>query len=178
MQIRDLIPWRRHRETPPARPAGEPADHPLFALHQDINREFDEFWRRFESGAPGFGMTGFGGLPGFGQFASPSVDVAETDAAVEVSVELPGLDEKDVEVSVADDVLTIRGERRDERTQDRKGYHLAERSYGSFHRAIPLPPGVAVDRASATFERGVLTVTLPKSEEARTRVRKIQVKAA
>lgn len=168
MQIRDLIPWGRNRET--ARVEGGHDDNPVTHLQRDINRVFEDFWSRFErpfGGANG-ALTGFG----------PTTDVSETDEAIEVAIELPGLDEKDVEVSLTDDVLTIRGEKKHESEDRRKGVYISERSWGSFYRMVPLPPGVDADKATADFKRGVLTVTLPKTPEAQSKIKRIDVKAA
>lgn len=167
MQIRDLIPWGRNREATRAEAAD--TESPVAHLQRDINRVFEDFWSRFERPFAGTnsGLTGFG----------PSTDVTETDAAIEVAIELPGLDEKDVEVSLSDDVLTIRGEKRHEREHEHKGAYIAERAWGSFYRMVPLPPGVDAEKATATFKRGVLTVTLPKTAEAQAKVKRIEVKA-
>lgn len=167
MAFRDLIPWGRR----PSEVARGGEDNPVLSLQRDMNRVFDEFWRRFDEP---FGSRN-GGIPGF---AMPKADVAETDDSIEVSVDMPGLEEKDVDVSVSGDVLTIRGERKDEREENKKGYYLSERSYGSFYRTVPLPPGVDRDNAKASFKNGVLTVRLPKTEEARSQVKRIEVKAA
>lgn len=168
MQIRDLIPWGRSREATRVEVAG--GDNPVMHLQRDINRVFEDFWSRFER--PFAGISG--ALTGFG----PTTDVTETDEAVEVAIELPGLSEKDVEVSLTDDVLTIRGEKKRESEDKRMGVYISERSWGSFYRMVPLPPGVDTDKASASFKRGVLTVTLPKTPEAQSKVRRIEVKAA
>lgn len=168
MQIRDLIPWGRERKDL-IRHQGE-GDNPLLSLQRDINRVFDDFWNRFER------TTGFSN--GFLAAGAPSTDVSETDEAVEVSVELPGMDEEDIDVSLTDDFLTIRGEKKGEKEERKKGYYLSERHYGSFYRSIPLPPGVDGTKADAQFKKGVLTVTLPKTPEAQEKVRKIEVKAA
>lgn len=104
--------------------------------------------------------------------------MVETDDAIEVSVELPGMEMKDVEVTASGDMLTIRGEKRIERQEDKTGYYLSERSYGAIHRTIPLPPGVDGEKAEASFRNGVLTVKVPKTEEAQARVRRIEVQAA
>ena len=166
MQIKDLIPWNRK--------GGEAArredDNPIVALQRDMNRVFENFWNRFDS-ASGALERPFGP-------ASPKADVAETEKAVEVSVELPGMDEKDIEVSVSEDVLTIKGEKKSEREEKEKGYYLSERSFGAFYRSIPLPPGVAANDAQAAFKNGVLTITVPKTPEARAKVKKIAVKTA
>lgn len=160
MSMRDLMPWSSGG-TP--RPGG---DNPLLGLQRDINRVFEETWKRFESLGP---FAGRGG---------PKVDVAETDDTVEVTVELPGVDAKDLDLSLTETALTIKGERKSEREEKKKDYVLSERSWGSFVRTIPLPSAVAPDQADATFAKGVLTVTLPKAPEAKEKVRKIAVKAA
>jgi len=104
-----------------------------------------------------------------------SVDVSETDDEIQVAADLPGLTDKDVEVTVDHDVLTIRGEKKDEREESRRNYRLVERSYGRFERAIPLPPGVDRDKVKAKLHNGVLQVTLPKLPEAKSQSRTIEI---
>jgi HSP20 family protein len=133
-----------------------------------VNRVFEDFWKRFDQP---FGAIGRWDSSG------PRTDVAETTSALEVSIELPGLEREEVDVSLTDSALTIKGEKKREREESKKGYHLSERSYGSFYRSIPLPSGVDTDKASAEFKNGVLTVTLPKTQEALSHVKKIEVKA-
>jgi len=165
MQIKDLIPWsRKEVEGAPSRRSEEP----VLSLQREMNRVFESFWNRFER--PLMGVDG-----GFG---APRADVVETEKAVEVSVELPGLDAKDLQVSLTEDVLTIKGEKKAEREESATGRYLSERSYGSFYRAISLPPGVATDGAKAEFKKGVLTVSLPKTPEAQAKVKKIEVTSA
>jgi HSP20 family protein len=166
MPIKDLMPWTR-KGTEMAR--ADDAEHPLSALQREMNRAFDSFWRRFDQAGMATGA--------FGQ-TLPRTDIVETDRAIEVSIELPGLDEKDIEVSLAEDTLTIRGEKKVEREESRKGYFLSERSHGSFHRAIALPSGVATDGVNATFSKGVLTITLPKAPEAAAKTKRIEIKSA
>jgi len=96
----------------------------------------------------------------------------------ELTAELPGVDEKDVQVTLEDNILTIKGEKRTEREEKKGGYHLAERSYGAFQRAFEVPASVAADKVDATFAKGVLKVTLPKSEAGQSKARRIDVKAA
>ena len=105
-------------------------------------------------------------------------DVVETEGAVEVSIELPGMDMKDIEVTVTDDMLTIKGEKKIERQEEKKGYYLSERSYGAVYRTIPLPPGVDGEKAEASFKNGVLTIRLPQTPEAQAKVKRIEVKNA
>jgi HSP20 family protein len=162
--LRDLIPWSRGVSRFPIR--REPVD--LFTqLHREMNQLFEEVWRGFD--VPVFGAGG--------RWLQPKTDVAETDKAIEVAVELPGLDEKDIDVSFADGVLTIKGEKKTERKDEGKGYHLAERSFGSFQRSLALPEGVDVDKVAAEFAKGVLTVRIPKLPELESKTKKIEIKS-
>ena len=111
-------------------------------------------------------------------FNVPAVDVTEDDKTYKVAAELPGLDEKDIEVSVTGDVLTLKGEKRQEKEEKDKNWYVSERAYGSFQRAFSLPQGVDRDKIAAEFAKGVLTVTLPKSAETQKQQKKIEVKAA
>jgi HSP20 family protein len=166
MQIKDLIPWNRRGSEVARQDEGV---HPILGLQREMNRMFDTFWGRFDRP---FGMLD----PAFGG-GMPRADVVETDKAVEVSVELPGMDEKDIDVSLSDDVLTIKGEKKAEREEKKEGCVLSERSFGSVYRTIPLPAGVDSAKAKAEFKKGVLNVTLPKRPEARAKAKKIKVGA-
>jgi HSP20 family protein len=97
------------------------------------------------------------------------VDVSETENEIKVSAELPGLDEENVDVSLSPGVLTISGEKKEETKEERENYYRAERAYGAFRRAVPLPTEVDTDGAEAVFQKGVLTVTLPKTAETQER---------
>jgi HSP20 family protein len=108
----------------------------------------------------------------------PAVDVVEVEKAYEVTVDLPGMDEKNIEVKVADGVLMIKGEKQQEKEEKKKDYYLQERSFGSYQRSFELPEGVDTDRIEASFKKGVLTVTLPKKPEAQKSRKKIEVRAA
>ncbi|WP_210359063.1 Hsp20/alpha crystallin family protein [Sphingomonas beigongshangi] len=165
MAIRDLIPWSRQENRVPAQvsAAGDVRD-PLFSLHREVNRLFDDVFRGF--GVPALAGAGGGVL-------APSVELAETDKEIRVTAELPGLDEKDVEVIVEEGVLTLRGEKKSEVEDKDRGY--SERSYGRFERRIGLPRGIEQDKTSATFKNGVLTVTVPKAAAASENVRRIPV---
>lgn len=138
---------------------------PFTALQREMDRLFGEFGRTFPT-------------PAIAAAVNPKVDITETDGQIRVTAELPGLTEKDVEVTFADDVLTIRGEKKEETEEGDADRHLTERSYGAFSRAFRLPPGLNPDQVAASFDKGVLTVTLPKPAEAQARVRKIDVKPA
>jgi HSP20 family protein len=108
----------------------------------------------------------------------PNVDVTEDDKGFNVTVELPGMDEKDVAVSVADRVLTIRGEKKEEKEKKDKDVYRRERAYGSFRRVMELPADVDAEKIDASFKKGVLTIALPKSKEAQAKVKRFPVKAA
>ena len=166
MAIRDLIPWSRHenRLSVSAGAQRDRDDHPLLSLHRDVNRLFDVVFR-------GFGAPSLGGFER--SFAWPNVELGETDKEIRITAELPGLDEKDVELALEDGVLTLRGEKTSEIDDRDRGY--SERSYGRFERRIGLPKGIEADNANATFRNGVLTVTLPKSAASNENVRRIPV---
>jgi HSP20 family protein len=109
---------------------------------------------------------------------SPNLDVAESDKAYEISVELPGVAEKDLDVTVTEGVLSIKGEKRSESEEKDKNYHRVERSYGSFERRLTLPAEADADKIDAGFANGVLTVTIPKVEGAKETVKKISIKSS
>ena len=148
-------------------PARREEYHPFSLLRQEMNTLFDNFFRGFE-------LEPFKGR--FGAF-SPSIDVKESDKDISVTAELPGLDDKDIHVSLSGDSLTIKGEKKEEKEEKGKDYYRMERSFGSFSRTIPLPAEIDVDKVKAEFKKGLLTVTLPKSEKAIKEKKKISVKA-
>ncbi|MFW2853897.1 Hsp20/alpha crystallin family protein [Sphingomonas sp. TX0543] len=168
MAFRDLIPWSRQENRLPgpvsAERERESQPHPLLSLHRDVNRLFDDMLR-------GFGMPAFGGFDR--GLSWPHVELAETDKEIRVTAELPGLDETDVELTVEDGALTLRGEKHAEVEDKDRGY--SERSYGSFERRIGLPQGIDRDKVTANFKNGVLTVLLPRTEAANENVRRIPV---
>ena len=131
-----------------------------------LEKMFDEFF------------SGFGLVPTWESdwsAFSPQVDIVDSDKEIKVLVELPGLDEKDIDVSLSGDMLTISGEKRQEKEDKGKNYYRMERSYGSFKRAVPIPCEVNAEAIEATFKNGVLSVVLPKTIEGRCR-QKITVK--
>jgi HSP20 family protein len=109
---------------------------------------------------------------------APAIDMVDHKDEIVLRADLPGLEEKDIEVTLTDDALTVKAERQVERKDEKKGYFVSERSYGSIYRSIPLPAGVDSDKAEATFRTGVLTVRLPQRPEAKAKVRKVEVKSA
>ena len=113
-----------------------------------------------------------------GANALPAVDISEKDKAFEITAELPGMDEKNIEVNVANGTLVIRGEKQDDKEEKQKDYYLRERSFGSFERRFRVPEKVDATKIEASFKKGVLTVTLPKTVEAQQPEKKIEIKAA
>ncbi len=161
MNVRDLVPWgHRERSQTDARPT-EPS---LFSLHREMDRLFDDMLHGFAGTDPAGRRTGW-----------PQLEVEETESEYRIHVDLPGLDDKDVEVFMQDGVLTIRGEKRAQ-TEDRRRA-FSERFYGFFDRRLALE-GVDEDRMQARFHKGVLTVTAPKSAEGRERIKRIPINAA
>jgi HSP20 family protein len=163
MAIKDLIPWSNGGHEVGIR--GGTDVHPFFTLHREMNRMFNDVFREFDF-AP-FGTTR--ARDGLGW---PQIDIDETDKEVRITAELPGLDEKDVSLEIADGVLSISGEKKSE-TED-KARRFSERYYGRFERRIPLER-VEEDKTSAAFKNGVLTITVPKAAEAKTDVRRISI---
>ena len=162
MNLKSLIPIGRE-STVARRDA-----NPFTSLQREIDRLFDDFSRGFPtvSSFPAFTTPPL----------TPSMDVTETDKEIEVTAELPGLEEKDVQINVADGVLTIKGEKKAEKEEKDKNYWMVERSYGSFARSLELPAGVDPDAIKASISKGVLKVSVPKSAPAQ--VKKVEVKAA
>jgi HSP20 family protein len=157
--------------------------HPLETLRQDIESMFDRYLRNWPS---------VGQLlqwPEFEPFrsleiperlkhwgATPRIDVSETDKSYELTAEIPGMEEKDVEVTLTENMLTINGEKHEEREEKEKNYHVRERRYGSFHRTFTVPPDVDANKISAQFAKGVLTVSLPKTKKPRGKRRQISIR--
>lgn len=167
MNVRDLIPWGRTESKSPA--LYREAD-PFMALQREVNRLFDDVFSGFE----GFGTARFPSLASSRMSRGwPSVEVAETHGEIRLTAELPGLEEKDVEVLLDDGVLTLRGEKRSE-TED-KERHFSERYYGQFERRIALGTEVEEDKVEARFKNGVLTIILPKTERAQSKAKRIAI---
>lgn len=152
---------------------------PIARFREEVDRLFDDFVGRI-GGFP----RGWRGLPGeplrAGRFFGahvPAVDLIEKEGGYALTAELPGLDESEVEVSLADDVLTIKGEKKEEKEETGAGYQISERRYGSFRRSFPLPADVDAEKIAATFKKGVLTVELPKRPGTESKEKKIAIKA-
>jgi HSP20 family protein len=176
MSVKDLIPKNWRKKNLPVQRRTE--EDPFTQLHQQMNRLFDDFSQDF--GLPSLWRSPFDIFKGNGGALgnwNPSVDVSETDKEIKVTAELPGMDEKDVNVELTDDALNISGEKKTEKEEKDKNYYRSERSYGSFHRTIPLPVEVDKDKVQAAFKKGILTVNLPKTVSAQANTKRIAVKA-
>ncbi|MCT7374819.1 Hsp20/alpha crystallin family protein [Chelativorans salis] len=163
MNMRNLIPWNRGGGRTPA--VYREDNSPFLALHREMNRLFDDVFRNFDAPAPFSRMSGWSSWP--------DVEVSETDGEIRVTAEVPGLEEKDMEVLLKDGVLTLRGEKKSE--AEDKDRQFSERFYGRFERHIGLGPEVDEDRVAADFRNGVLTVTLPKTEQAKSSAKRIAI---
>ena len=153
----NLIPWRNKGN-------GNGGMENTLTRFRD---EMDDLFGRFLAGGPTQAAGAFGA-------AWPRMDLAETDKEVTVTAELPGVDPKQIEINVTGNVLTLRGEKKNEREEKTRDYHYVERQYGSFHRSVQLPSSVEADKVDATYKDGVLTVKMPKHPAAQPK--KITVK--
>lgn len=154
--IGNMIPWR-------SKEAGNDGgtDTAITKFHSEVDRLFERFFNE-----PFSGLGSRAEARQWGSGWSPSIDIRESEHALTVKAELPGVDPEDLDISVSGDVLTISGQKSEKSEERREGYYHSERRFGSFRRSIPLPVAVNQDEISAEYERGVLTVSLPKSEKA------------
>ena len=161
-------------------PAAANAPDAWRSLRTEMDRLFDRFaggWgmpslRRMFETEPALRYESSFTMP------SPAVDISEDDGNYKVTAELPGMNEKEIEVVVSGDMLTLKGEKRQEKEQKEKNFYLSERSYGSFQRSFYVPEGVDRDKIAADFSKGVLTITMPKTAKAVEQQKTIEVKAA
>ncbi|MDD5586240.1 MAG: Hsp20/alpha crystallin family protein [Alphaproteobacteria bacterium] len=140
------------------------SDNPFVSLQRELNRAFDDMW----SGLPAAEATAAS--------TALRLDVKEDDKAYHITTDLPGIAEKDVDVTFQDGILTIKGEKKVERDEKKDTWHIIERSSGSFARQLSLPANIDEDKIIAKFDKGVLTIMLPKMPEAQSKATKIEVK--
>jgi len=152
---RELTVWRPFRELTP------------FRDFERMRSEMDRLWSSFFERGTLRGEEGGEWLP--------SLDVAETKNEIVVKAEVPGLEAKDIDISLSEGLLIIKGEKKQEREEKEENYHLVERSYGTFTRSIRIPNEVQSDKINASYKNGVLKIVLPKSEEAKKKEVKIKV---
>ncbi len=157
--MRSLIPWGRTNAVANTTRSDD-APNPFFALHRQMDRLFDDFFHDFDMPARGAWSA-----------SGPSIALSDTGREVKVVAELPGLDEKDIDVTLQDGVLTLRGEKKVEES----GAHYSERWQGRFERSVRLDSDVDPDKVRAKFDKGVLTISLEKRPEAQTSVKRIAI---
>ncbi|MCE5209236.1 MAG: Hsp20/alpha crystallin family protein [Chloroflexi bacterium] len=163
MANRHITPWQRRRS---ADLDVRRETDPILSLQNEMNRMFDTFFEY------PFGSHPMGDWESF----APSIDVYETDKEIKVDVELPGIDEKDIDITLGNNVLTISGKKETEETEKNKSFYRHERSYGSFRRSIQLPDDVDEDKIDATYNKGILKIVLPKTEQSVSLRKKIEIK--
>ncbi len=158
-----------------------PAAHRMWPPFESLHDEIDRLFNEFSFGWPGPSL-GRRAVEPFRRAAESAlqvaVEVSEDDTGYTVTAELPGLDQKDIEVALTDDTLTIKGEKKSEKEEKNKDYHFSERTYGAFQRVFVLPADVDHDKITAEMNKGVLTVTMPKAPEAHKKSRKLDIKAS
>ena len=165
--FRSLVPWRERSQAPARR---DDYFDPFANFRREVDRIFESFFDDFGSRTLGNGWGWRG--------TTPAIDVSETDKELIVTAEVPGVSENDIEVTLADNMLTLKGEKKAEHKQMSGDTSYMERRYGAFSRSLRLPFAVKDEQVDATYDKGVLTVKIPKPEEAQQSVRKIEVKAA
>ena len=167
-------------KTEKVRRAAVPEWRPFESLRREMDRLFDSFdggFSRYPFGRSAFEVEPFWRRESTWT-AAPAVDAAESEKAYEITAELPGMDEKNIEVKLVNGNLNIKGEKQEEKEEKKKDYYLSERRFGSFERSFGVPHSVDPSKIEASFKKGVLTVTLPKKVEAQSPAKKIEVKAA
>ena len=189
MELKKLAPWNwfnkeeEQRQSVPVRhgemsqsPFMPGTDHPMLQLQRELDYLFANFFR-------GFGMPAMGGFRPLIPFDdsrlfTPQVDLSATDQEYRLTVEVPGITEKDVSVHINGNTMTIKGEKKQEKEEKNKDYYRVERSYGEFQRILSLPEDVEQDSVTAAFKNGVLTVTMPRKASAKSEGKRIEVTTA
>jgi HSP20 family protein len=163
MKVRNILP-------DVARKTGTEIDHPFYSLQREMNSLFDNFFRGFNVAPQGFAA-------GMGSF-KPSIDVKENEKEVMIKAELPGVEETDIDVTVTNDSVTIKGEKKEGKEDKDKNYYYMERSYGSFCRVIPLGTEIESGKAQASFKNGILDIKVPKNQKAKEKGTKVSIKTS
>jgi HSP20 family protein len=173
MSLQELMPWRwggLQRTSEDTRPMSRLSNE-IAQLHDEMEHLFEDFWRSGARGRllPEHWMRGQ---------MIPAIDQSQDEKAYHIRVDLPGLDQKDVEVSLSDGLLTIRGEKKQDEEEKSKEFYRRERSFGSFTRVLTVPGEIDDAKITASFDKGVLRIELPKSESAQKKVKHIDISAA
>jgi HSP20 family protein len=166
VDFKALVPWRDKSQTPAPR---EEYPDPFQAFRREVDRMFDDFFS-------GFGRRSVGSS--FGSWSTPTLnmDLTENEKEIVVTAEMPGLDDKDFEVTVSGDLLTLKGEKKAEHEQKNGDSYYMERRFGSFSRSVRLPFEVKDEKVDARYEKGVLTVRIPKPADMQRQARRIDVR--
>ncbi len=168
LDLRSLTPWGKKTDV---QTKSQASNDPFSLFRSEMDRLFDNFLSDFPARG---NLTSLRGSA----FTTPNIDISESDKEISISAELPGLDEKDFEVTLVDDVLTLKGEKKYEHEEKDGDRHYTERSYGSFSRSVRLPFSAAESDVNAEFEKGILKISIQKPEEIQSRVKKIEVKSS
>ncbi|MBU0960000.1 MAG: Hsp20/alpha crystallin family protein [Proteobacteria bacterium] len=185
MNFKKLAPWNWFKEeesttTLPIKHTGQvvlprkPPYGPIAQLQQEMDQLFDNFFKGFAQGPVGTGSFFPGSLSD--NLLKPTLDIGATEKEYTISIEVPGVEEKDVTLEIADNTLTIKGEKEQEREEKEKHYYRMERSYGSFQRLLSLPEDADQDAIKATFKNGVVTITMPRKALPQSEVKQIKIK--
>ncbi len=168
MPVSDLLPWNREKDkyAVQRRQEYDPLD-----FQREMNRMIEDFFQE------PFAMTPFRRKGEMQAEFSPRMDISETDKDIRITVDLPGMDEKDINITLENGVISISGEKKVEKEEKERSYHRVERSYGSFRRSFELPGEVDFDKVEATFKKGVLEVVIPKPTQTVSSRKRIEVKA-
>jgi len=177
MDIKKLAPWNWFQQEEEAAGAAVPQryrgggwEHPIMQLHREMDQLFSDAFK-------GFGGVAFPTMKGLESFLKPKLDIVAGDKDYTITVEVPGVDENKVNVEIVDDTLVISGEKKQEKEEKGKDYHRMERSYGSFRRILSLPGDADQQAVKASFNNGVLTLTMPRKAPRKADVRRIEVKS-
>lgn len=142
-------------------------EYPIVSYLQEMNRMMENFFQ-------GFGLAPHQERPGA---FIPSMDMLDAGKEIKITAELPGMEQDDIDISITKEMLTIKGEKKEEKEEKGKGYHRTERSYGAFNRTVSLPVEVDVNKIEATFKKGILTIRLPKTEKVLREAKKVSIKS-
>jgi HSP20 family protein len=167
VDLKALVPWRDKSQTPA--PRGDDLHDPFLSFRRDVDRMFDDFFG-------GYGCRAVGSPFGSWVTPTPSLDLTENEKEFVVTAEIPGLDDKDFEVNVSGDVLTLKGDKKAEHEHRNGDAYYMERRFGSFSRSVRLPFEVQDEKVDARYEKGVLTIRVPKPADMQRQVRRIEVR--
>ena len=183
MNVKKLVPWNWFKNDEPAETTTLPVTHagqaqlsPLLQFRDEFDRLFENAFRAFGWPATGLGSGAWGATQNM--MWKPSVDIAATERDYTITVEVPGVDEDDVKLELVDNILTIRGEKRQTSESSERDYYRVERSYGMFQRVLTLPDDIELDRIEAKFKNGVLTIHMPRQTVSQRKGKLIEIKKA